>query len=87
LDRLTRGKRKERIGFVVSDSMDKSVTVLITRTFQHPVFKRIVKRKKKFIAHDANNSCGLNDIVRIRETRPLSRHKRWKVVEIVEKAK
>jgi len=82
-----RKERKERIGFVVSDKMDKTVTVAIERRKQHPMYKRVIKRSKKYKAHDENNECNEGDKVRIVETRPLSKTKRWRVTEILEKAK
>ncbi|MGM0414083.1 MAG: 30S ribosomal protein S17 [Bacillota bacterium] len=82
-----RKERKERIGFVVSNKMDKTVTVTIERRKQHPMYKRVIKRSKKYKAHDENNECNEGDKVRIVETRPLSKTKRWRVVEILEKAK
>ncbi|MBF8438021.1 30S ribosomal protein S17 [Halanaerobiaceae bacterium Z-7014] len=82
-----RNERKERIGFVVSNKMDKTVTVAIERRKQHPMYKRVIKRSKKYKAHDENNECNEGDKVRIVETRPLSKTKRWRVTEILEKAK
>ncbi len=80
-------RRKVRVGVVVSDKMDKTVVVRVTREFRHPVYGKRVKLSKKYMAHDENNKCQVGDVVRIMETRPLSRHKRWRVVEIIEKAK
>ncbi|MFW6266088.1 MAG: 30S ribosomal protein S17 [Halanaerobiales bacterium] len=82
-----RTQRKERVGEVVSDKMDKTVTVLVERKTQHPLYKRVITRTKKFKAHDENNECSEGDKVRIMETRPLSKTKRWRVVEIIRKAK
>ncbi|MDO5295053.1 MAG: 30S ribosomal protein S17 [bacterium] len=82
-----RGQRKVRIGRVISNKMDKTVVVSVVRQFPHPIYKKIIKRTRKFHAHDENNECNVNDIVRIQETRPLSATKTWRVVEIVEKAK
>ncbi len=79
--------RKEEIGFVVSDKMDKTVSVSVERKKQHPLYKRVITRHKKFKAHDEENECGEGDKVRIEETRPLSKTKRWRVVEILRKAK
>ncbi len=79
--------RKERVGVVVSDKMDKTVTVASLRLVQHPLYKKSLKRTKKFKAHDEQNDCHVGDTVRIRETRPLSKTKRWRVVEVVERAK
>ncbi len=79
--------RKVRVGKVVSDKMDKTVVVAIEDNVKHPLYKKIVKRTVKFKAHDENNACGVGDKVQIMETRPLSKDKRWRVVEIIEKAK
>ena len=84
---VTRARRKTRVGVVVSDKMDKTVVVAVTRQFPHPLYKKIIKRTKKYKAHDQDNTCGVGDVVRISETRPLSATKRWRLVEIVEKAK
>ncbi|MBD3165904.1 30S ribosomal protein S17 [bacterium] len=73
-------------GLVVSDRNDKTVTVLVTRRFRHPLYKKFINRSKKYHAHDADNSCGVGDTVRVVETRPMSRTKRWRVTEIVKKA-
>lgn len=82
-----RNLRKQRIGVVVSNKMDKSITVAIQRRLRHPIYGKYVKKTSKFMAHDENNECSIGDTVRIMETRPLSRNKRWRMVEIVEKAK
>jgi small subunit ribosomal protein S17 len=82
-----RALRKTRTGRVVSDKMDKTVTVAIEDHVKHPVYGKIVKRTKKLHAHDQNNECGVGDTVLVMETRPLSKTKRWRVVEIIEKAK
>ena len=79
--------RKVRIGKVVSDKMDKTVVVAIADRVAHPLYKKIVGRTYKLKAHDENNTCGIGDTVKVMETRPLSKDKRWRVVEIVEKAK
>ena len=79
--------RKVRVGKVVSDKMDKTVVVAIADRVAHPLYKKIVGRTYKLKAHDEQNSCGVGDKVRVMETRPLSKDKRWRVVEIVEKAK
>ena len=79
--------RKTRVGKVVSDKMDKTVVVIVEDRVAHPVYKKIIKRTYRLKAHDENNSCGVGDRVRVMETRPRSRDKRWRVVEIVEKAK
>lgn len=82
-----RGMRKVRVGTVVSDSMDKTVVVAVERTIRHPLYKRTIKRTTKFMAHDEENQAKVGDKVRLMETRPLSKRKRWRVVEIVERAK
>ncbi len=82
-----RGSRKVRVGRVVSDKMDKTVTVTVESLVRHPLYKKTIKRTSKFKAHDAENQCTAGDVVRITETRPLSKDKRWRVVEIIEKAK
>ena len=79
--------RKVRVGKVVSDKMDKTVVVAIADRVAHPLYKKIVGRTYKLKAHDENNQCGIGDTVKVMETRPLSKAKRWRVVEIVEKAK
>ena len=82
-----RNERKMRVGKVVSDKMDKTIVVAIERSIQHRLYKKGVKHTMKYKAHDENNECQIGDIVRIMETRPLSKDKRWRLVEIVEKAK
>lgn len=82
-----RGIRKTRTGVVVSDKMDKTIVVAIRTRVRHPLYGKIMNRTTKLKAHDENNSCGVGDVVRVMETRPLSREKRWRLVEIVEKAK
>ena len=82
-----RNLRKTRVGMVVSDKMDKTIVVAIIDNVKHPLYKKIVKRTVRLKAHDENNECHVGDIVRVMETRPLSKDKRWRVVEIVEKAK
>ena len=79
--------RKVRVGKVVSDKMDKTVVVAIADRVAHPLYKKIVGRTYKLKAHDENNECGIGDTVKVMETRPLSKDKRWRVVELVEKAK
>ena len=79
--------RKTRVGKVVSDKMDKTVVVIVEDRVAHPVYKKIIKRTYRLKAHDENNECGIGDRVRVMETRPLSKDKRWRVVEILEKAK
>ena len=82
-----RNLRKTRIGKVVSDKMDKTIVVAIEDSVKHPLYNKIVKRTVKFKAHDENNECGIGDRVKIMETRPLSKDKRWRLVQIIEKAK
>ena len=84
---MERNLRKSRTGLVVSDKMDKTVVVSITERVKHALYGKIVTRTKKFKAHDEFNQCGIGDTVRIEETRPLSKDKNWRVVEIIEKAK
>jgi len=79
--------RKTRIGKVVSDKMDKTIVVAIETRVPHPLYKKIVKRTYKLKAHDESNECGAGDVVRVMETRPLSKEKRWRLVEVIEKAK
>jgi small subunit ribosomal protein S17 len=79
-------QRKQLIGKVLSDKMDKTVVVMITRKIPHPVYRKLVKKTKKYYAHDPQNSCGLGDTVVIEESKPLSRLKRWRVKSIQEKA-
>ena len=84
---MERNLRKTRVGTVVSDKMDKTIVVAIVDNVSHPLYKKIVKRTVKFKAHDENNEAKIGDRVKIMETRPLSKDKRWRLVEIVEKAK
>ncbi len=84
---MERGRRKVRIGQVVSDKMDKTVVVKVEDFIRHPLYGKRIKRTKKFKAHDEQNSCGIGDKVRIMETRPLSKDKRFRLVDIIEKAK
>ena len=81
------GIRKERVGVVVSDKMDKTIVVEIRTRVKHPLYGKIMNRTTRFKAHDENNECGIGDTVRVMETRPLSKDKNWRLVEIVEKAK
>ena len=83
----TRNLRKERIGVVFSNKMDKSITVAVKWKEKHPIYGKFVNKTKKFHAHDEKNDCNVGDTVRIMETRPLSKTKRWRVVEIIERAK
>ncbi len=82
----TRAFRKTRVGQVVSDKMDKTIVVAIEDSVQHPLYKKILKRTYKLKAHDENNECGVGDTVRVMECRPLSKDKRWRLVEIIKKA-
>jgi small subunit ribosomal protein S17 len=84
---MERNERKERIGKVVSNKMQKTITVAVDRKVKHPIYGKFVNRTTKFKAHDETNSAGIGDTVRIMETRPLSKDKRWRLLEIVEKAK
>lgn len=87
MEQISRGYRKTRIGEVVSDKMDKTIVVAIKTKVRHPLYGKMVNRTRKFKAHDENNECGIGDTVKIMETRPLSKDKRWRLVEIVDKAK
>ena len=82
-----RNLRKERLGVVVSDKMDKSIVVAVKRKVKHPIYGKFVNKTKKFIAHDEENTCNIGDSVKIMETRPLSKSKNWRLVEIMERAK
>jgi small subunit ribosomal protein S17 len=83
----SRGRRKTREGLVISDKMDKTVTVVVEDRVKHPLYGKVIRRTSKLKAHDEQNACGVGDRVLLMETRPLSATKRWRVVEIVEKAK
>jgi small subunit ribosomal protein S17 len=87
VDQQVRNKRKVREGFVVSDKMDKTVVVAVEDRVKHSLYGKIIRRTTRYKAHDENNACGIGDRVRLMETRPLSATKRWRVVEILEKAK
>ena len=82
-----RNLRKERIGVVVSTKMDKSIVVAVKRKVKHPIFGKFINKTKKLMAHDEANSCNIGDTVRISETRPLSKNKSWRLIEIIERAK
>jgi len=84
---MERNLRKERIGIVVSNKMEKSIVVAVARKEMHPIYGKFVKKTTKFVAHDEKNECSIGDTVRIMETRPLSKSKNWRLVEIVEKVK
>ena len=82
-----RNLRKERIGIVTSNKMDKTITVAVERREKHPIYGKFVKKTSKFAAHDDKNDCGIGDTVKIMETRPLSKNKRWRLIEVIERAK
>lgn len=84
---VDRNLRKERVGRVVSDKMEKTITVLVERKIKHPIYGKFIKQSKKYLVHDEQQSAGTGDTVKIMETRPLSKRKRWRLVEIIEKAK
>jgi small subunit ribosomal protein S17 len=84
---MVQKERKSRIGVVASNKMDKSITVLVERKLKHPIYGKFVKKSKKFFAHDEKNECNEGDMVKIMETRPLSKRKKWRLVEILERAK
>jgi small subunit ribosomal protein S17 len=84
---MERNLRKERIGQVVSNKMEKTITIAVEKKVKHPKYGKFVSTTKKFTAHDENNECGVGDTVKIMETRPLSKNKRWRLVEVLEKAK
>ncbi|PIF05750.1 MAG: 30S ribosomal protein S17 [Draconibacterium sp.] len=86
-EKKVRNLRKERIGIVVSDKMEKSITVAVKRKVKHPIYGKFVNKTTKFHAHDEKNTCNIGDTVRIMETRPLSKTKCWRLVEIIERAK
>ncbi len=82
-----RNLRKERVGVVVSNKMDKSILVAVKRKVKHPIYGKFVNKTNKFMAHDESNDCNIGDMVRIMETRPLSKNKNWRLIEIIERAK
>ena len=84
---MERNLRKERVGIVSSNKMDKSITVVVKRKVKHTVYGKFVNKTKKFLAHDEENTCSIGDTVRIMETRPLSKRKAWRLVEIIERVK
>ena len=86
-DIMERNLRKTRVGVVSSNKMEKTISVSVERKLMHPIYGKFVKKTKKFMAHDDSNACQIGDVVRIMETRPLSKNKRWRLVEIIEKAK
>jgi len=82
-----RNQRKSRVGVVSSDKMNKTITVVVERKLKHPIYGKYFKKSKKFTAHDEKNECNIGDLVKIAETRPISKNKRWRLLEIIEKAK
>ena len=84
---MERNLRKERIGVVVSNKMNKSILVAVKRKVKHPIYGKFINKTKKLMAHDEENTCGVGDTVRISETRPLSKNKAWRLIEIIERAK
>ncbi len=82
-----RNQRKQRTGVVVSNKMNKSITVAVDRQVKHPIYGKFIKKTRKYMAHDENNDANIGDLVRILETRPLSKNKKWRLVEIIERAK
>jgi len=84
---MERNLRKERIGTVVSTNMDKSIVVAVRRKVKHPIYGKFINKTKKLMAHDDENTCNVGDTVRISETRPLSKNKTWRLIEIIERAK
>lgn len=82
-----RNLRKERTGQVISDKMDKSIVVSVQRKVKHPIYGKFIRKSTRFMAHDEKNECGIGDTVKIMETKPLSKRKRWRLVEVLQKAK
>lgn len=87
MEEQVRNLRKTRVGVVLSDKMDKTITITVERKVKHPIYGKFVKKTKKYHAHDEKNDCREGDVVKIMETRPLSKSKRWRLVEIIERAK
>lgn len=83
---MERNNRKEIVGKVTSDKRDKTITIIVERKIKHPLYGKVMKKSKKFQAHDENNECNAGDIVKVMETRPMSKTKRWRLVEIVQRA-
>jgi len=83
----TRSTRRERVGVVVSNKMEKSIVITVKQKVKHPIYGKFVNKTSKFMVHDEENSCNIGDTVKISETRPLSKNKRWRLVEIIERAK
>ncbi len=86
-ENITRNERKQRTGRVVSNRMDKSITVAVDRQIKHPIYGKFITKTTKYMAHDENNDANIGDLVSIMETRPMSKRKRWRLIEIIEKAK
>ena len=84
---MERNLRKTRIGVVSSNKMEKTITVVVEKRVKHPIYGKYMKRTKKFVAHDEKNDCNIGDVVNIMETRPISKRKRWRLIEIIERAK
>lgn len=87
MEEISRNTRRERVGVVVSNSMDKSIVVIVKRKVKHPIYGKFVNKSSRFMAHDEENTANPGDTVKISETRPLSKNKRWRLVEIIERAK
>jgi small subunit ribosomal protein S17 len=87
MEELQRNLRKIRVGRVVSNKMEKSITVAVERKVKHPLYGKFMKKTSKLMAHDEKNECGIGDTVKVMETRPLSKNKRWRLIEVIEKAK
>jgi len=87
MEDIKRNLRKQRVGVVTSNKMEKSISVYVERRVKHPIYSKTMKSSKKYLAHDETNDCNIGDTVRIMETRPLSKRKRWRLVEIIERAK
>jgi len=87
MEEVARNSRKERVGVVVSNKMQKSIVIAVERRVKHPIYGKFTKKTTKFMAHDENQECNIGDTVKIMETRPLSANKRWRLVSIIEKAK
>jgi small subunit ribosomal protein S17 len=83
----TRNTRRERVGVVVSNNMEKSIVITVKQKVKHPIYGKFVNKTSRFMAHDEDNSCNVGDTVKISETRPLSKNKRWRLIEIIERAK
>ena len=87
MEEIVRKTRRERVGVVVSDSMDKSIVVVVKRKVKHPIYGKFMNKSSRFMAHDEENNAHTGDTVKISETRPLSKNKRWRLIEIIERAK